>query len=75
MTWLYARDRGRIEADVVIRADGTPWPLDLPIASPGREEAGDRPVLLVDLDDHQDRTRGTQRGARRLDYRDRGWCP
>jgi hypothetical protein len=74
MTWLYAHGRGRIEADVVIRADGTPWPLDLPIASPGRGKAGGRPVLLVDLADHQDRTARDAARARRLDYLDRGWC-
>ena len=62
MTWLYARDRGRIEADVVIRADGTPWPLDLPIASPGREEAGIVPSCSSISTITRTGPRGTQRG-------------
>jgi hypothetical protein len=71
VTWLHAR--GRIEADVVIRADGLPWPLDLAVAPPRPGQAEARPVLLVDLADHQDRTARDATRARRLDYRDRGW--
>jgi hypothetical protein len=75
MTWLHAHVRGCLEADVVSRADGTPWPLELPLASPGREEHGGGAVRLVDLADHQDRTARDAARARRLDYRDRGWYP
>jgi hypothetical protein len=70
---VYTRAIGRLEADVVLRADGTPWPLDLPLATcrPGYGEQ--QPVLLVDLEDGQDRTaRDSTRGRRRA-YRQAGW--
>lgn len=74
VTMTCAHDRGRLAADVVIRADGTPWPLDLPLRADGPVDGGGRPVLLVDLADHQD---GTARDATRrrwLAYRRRGWA-
>ncbi len=73
VTWLHARRRGGIAADAVVRADGLPWPLDLAVAPPRPGPAGVRPVLLVNLADHQDRTARDATRARRLDYRDRGW--
>ncbi len=73
VTCLHADRRGRIEADVVIRADGLPWPLDLPVAAPRPGRAEGRLVLLVDLADHQDRTARDATRARRLDYQNRGW--
>ncbi len=73
-TWLYARDRGRVEADIVLRADGTPWPLYVGLAPPGPRAEG-RAVLLVDLADDQDRTARAATNARRADYQDRGWVP
>lgn len=73
-TWLYARDQGQVEADIVLRADGTPWPLGVPFVPPGPRTEG-RVVLLVDLDDGQDRTARAATNARRADYRDRGWDP
>jgi hypothetical protein len=73
VTWLYAGVRGRLAADVVVRADGTPWPLDIELVAPGPGDEYERLVLLVDLDDHQDRTARDAARARRRDYRDRGW--
>jgi hypothetical protein len=73
LTWVYARAIGRLEADVVLRADGTPWPLDLPLASCRPEHDTERPVLLVDLADHQDETARAATRARRRAYRQAGW--
>ena len=42
VTWLHANRRGRLETDVLVRADGTPWPFDLPITPPGAGRDGDR---------------------------------
>ncbi len=60
ITWLAAWRRGGIQTDVVIRADGTPWPLDLPLWPASHGQGVGRPVLLVDLADGQDRTAGRQ---------------
>src|SRR5262249_26692601 len=42
-----------IDTDVLVRADGAGWPLELP-GFPPRRGQGDREVLLVDLADDQD---------------------
>ncbi len=73
-TWLYARDQGRVKADIVLRADRIPWPMGIPLVPPG-PRVEDRAVLLVDLADHQDQTARAATTARRADYRDRGWVP
>jgi hypothetical protein len=73
LTWLSARAIGRLEADVVLRADGTPWLLDLPLAARRPEYNKERPVLLVDLEDGQDRTAADATQARRRAYREAGW--
>jgi hypothetical protein len=72
-TAMFARESGGLGAEVVIRADGMPWSLDvgLPAGRPGG--AGERPVLLVDLADHQDRAARDATRRRWLDYCDRGW--
>jgi hypothetical protein len=73
VTSLVASARGGLEADVVVRVDGLPWPLDVPLAVPRADGGEPRPVLLVDLDDHQDHVARDAARARRLDYRGRGW--
>jgi hypothetical protein len=73
MTLAFAHGLGSLETDVIIRADGTPWALDLALASGRTPAIAEQPVLLVDLDDDQDRTARDATWARRRDYRDRGW--
>jgi hypothetical protein len=73
MTLAAVQRRGRIEADVLVRADGTPWPLDLPFAAGRPEQLGARPVLLVDLADDHDRTARDATRARMLAYQARDW--
>ena len=73
MTMAFAHGLGSVETDVIIRADGTPWPLDLSLTSGRSQDIEEQAVLLVDLADDQDRTARDATRARRLDYRDRGW--
>lgn len=72
-TITFAYEIGGLAADVVVRADGTPWPLDPAPRSIHRAGADDRPLLLVDLADHQDGTARDATRGRWCDYRNRGW--
>jgi hypothetical protein len=68
VTMLGARRLDRLEVDILVRGDGSPWPLELagfpPRAGHGRASR----VLVVDLDD------GDGAARRRLDdYQGRGW--
>jgi hypothetical protein len=73
MTMAFANGLGSLETDVIIRADGTPWPLDLALASCRAQAIEEQPVLLLDLADNQDRIARDATRARQRDYRDRGW--
>ncbi|MGP0070009.1 MAG: hypothetical protein ACLQGP_41205 [Isosphaeraceae bacterium] len=73
MTMASAHGLADLETDIIIRADGTPWPLELSLASGRSENTEEQAVLLVDFADDQDRTARDATRARRLDYRDRDW--
>jgi hypothetical protein len=73
VTLRFAHGLGRLETEVVLRADGTPWPLDLLLAAGRPDQDEEHPVLLVDLDDVQDVTARDATRARRQVYVDRGW--
>jgi hypothetical protein len=64
------RDLPRLEADVVLRADGTRGPIGLPGTSRGRR-AGD--IALVDLCDGFDDIAERATADRVADYLARGW--
>jgi hypothetical protein len=61
----------RLGADIVVRADGTPWPLDLP-------GLGDRPrrggLAIVDMVDHCDPVAQDASRKRVAGYTGRGWA-
>jgi hypothetical protein len=73
ITLSYAKRHGLLDATVLIRVDGTPWPLDVGIATSGNARGGNAPVLLVDLADHQDPTAQNAFLDRAQDYHSRGW--
>jgi hypothetical protein len=70
-TLLYACDRGPLNFNVIVRADGsaTPWE---PRWGPARS-CDERPLLLVDFDDlHDEHTTAAARG-RLQHYKELGW--
>jgi hypothetical protein len=72
LTWARA---DRIEAfgtEVVVRADGQPWPLDFK-GFPGRWPMPGPEVLLIDVADDFDGVAREATRARQRDYAARGW--
>jgi hypothetical protein len=61
-----------LDTDVLVRADGTGWPLGLE-GLPPRTSQADREVLLVDLADDQDEEARAATRRRLRGYRRRGW--
>jgi len=73
MTLLHANSVRRLDIDVLVRADGTPWPLRLAGFPPARRAGDADPVLLVDLADEEDGRPGHALSERLRDYADRDW--
>jgi hypothetical protein len=70
VTWKRARCLARFDVDVLIRVDGTPWPLKVPAFPPaGRTDE----VYLVDFPDYNDELAKYANERRRRDYIERGW--
>jgi hypothetical protein len=68
LTMLGARRLDQLEVDVLVRGEGSPWPLELAWFPPRAGHAGAARVLLVDFDDGDDAAR-----RRLVDYEGRGW--
>jgi hypothetical protein len=70
VTWKGARCLDTFDVDVLIRVDGTPWPLNVPAFPPaGSAEL----VYLVDFSDFDDVLAIYSNEWRLRDYVDRGW--
>jgi hypothetical protein len=72
VTLAYAKPMSDLMADVLIRADGTKWPLALP-GFPPSTASRDRPALVLDIADSQDTEAATWTRRRRQAYRHCGW--
>jgi hypothetical protein len=73
VTLVRAHSLGQLDVDVLIRADGSSGPLDLPGFPPRRSGSPGRPALLLDLGDDFDPEAEAATRARLRDYADRGW--
>jgi hypothetical protein len=72
VTWARADRLAVFDTDVVVRADGQPWPLDLR-GFPGRWPPPGPEVLLLDVADDFDGVAREATRARQRDYAARGW--
>jgi hypothetical protein len=73
MTQLGFQQSEELDVAAIVRADGTPWPLEYPRfsdSSPSRNKSG---LLVVDFDDFQDATAAKATRSRLRDYDQRGW--
>src|SRR5208337_1471835 len=59
--------------DVLIRADGLPWPLDIPHLLEGTRDGKQCQVLVIDLRDEFDKIAVDATRRRIADYQRRGW--
>lgn len=73
MTLLHASSLRRLDIDVLIRTDGTPWPLRLP-GFPPKQLGHTEPVLLIDLADDAENEPGPALVERLRDYQKRDWA-
>jgi hypothetical protein len=69
VTSLRARDSDRLDVDVLIRADGTRWPLAV-----GLTPNGDRGAVVVDFVDRADAEAFDAARQRHQHYLDSGFC-
>jgi hypothetical protein len=72
VTYARARQLGKLDADVLVRADGGGWPLPS-IGFPRRADALCAQVALVDFEDSDDATLARDARNRLADYHGRGW--
>jgi hypothetical protein len=72
LTLVHAHRLDWLDVDVLVRADGTPWPLELP-GFPPRTKGRARRVLLVDFADESDEVAAAATQDRLRAYERRGW--
>jgi hypothetical protein len=73
ITLVNADGLARRHIDVLVRADGTSGPLDLPGFPPRARGRQGRPVVLVDFGDEDDAIAVAATRRRLQDYQARGW--
>jgi hypothetical protein len=73
ITTVALGDLERLALDVLIRADGTPWPLNLPIISDRKQGEERGPLVVIDLHDSFDSVALEATRDRLKSYSDQGW--
>jgi hypothetical protein len=73
ITIIEFRSLERLALDVLIRADGTPWPLSLPIISDRKQGEERGPLVMIDFHDSFDSVALEATRDRLKTYSDQGW--
>jgi hypothetical protein len=73
ITLVAATEALSIAPDVLIRADGMPWPLEVPALLRGTTGGHQHKLLLIDLCDDLDEVSAKATRSRIADYQRRGW--